>query len=410
METLFEYINNLSQGNQMIAGALTLTLSGLVMWMLKELPRLLLNFIKTQLITSLSFNNSGWDKERTFVSVGEFLSKLSTEHGSRTLILDSVWIEGKDRMVLTLGYGKHFFFYKGRLLWLDRSKLESSGSERQKEQITIYTFGRSHDVFRKLVEDNKPEEDDSFINFSEYKDGWQVKSKIKKHGLDNLALDEEVASIFKKEFDYFRNNEGDYRKLGLPYKMCIVLHGQPGSGKSSIIRSLASDYGMNVCNLPLTGLSDRSFNDAIVSAPDNSIIVVEDFDSCSAVLKRKGVTGDLIKDSLEDGVEKEGFSFLTLSGILNTLDGVASLDNKIIIFTTNCLSKIDSALLRSGRVDSIIELPKISGKTVKKYFENLYATEIKFDVQDMSAKDVNALLFKCKTDKVKMLEYLKVNN
>ncbi len=406
MQVIFEYINNISQGNPMIAGALTLTLSGMVMWMLKELPRLFLDFVKTQLITSLSFNNSGWDKERTFVAVSEFLSKLSTEHGSRTLILDSIWIGGKDHMVLTLGYGKHFFFYKGRLLWLNRTKLESSGSERQKEEITIYTFGRSHDVFKKLVEDNKPDEDDSFINFSEYKDGWQVKSKLKKHGLDNLALDEEVALLFKKEFDYFRNNEEDYRKLGLPYKMCIVLHGQPGSGKSSIIRSLASDYGMNVCNLPLTGFSDKGFNDAIVSAPDNSIIVVEDFDSCSAVLKRKGVSGDLTKDVLEGAAEKGDFSFLTLSGILNTLDGVASLDNKIIIFTTNCLSKIDSALLRSGRVDSIIELPKISGKTVKKHLEKLYMTKIKTEVPDMSAKDVNALLFKCKTDKIKMLDYL----
>lgn len=44
---------------------------------------------------------------------------------------------------------------------------------------------------------------------------------------------------------------------------------------------------------------------------------------------------------------------LTLSGILNTLDGIVSLDNKIIILTTNCIKNIDSALLRSGRVDKL---------------------------------------------------------
>jgi len=404
MDFIFEYINNISNGNQMIAGAITLTFSGLVMWGIKEFPKIILNLIKSQMITSMSLNNSGWDKERTFVTINEFLSKLTTEYGSRTLILDSIWVNGVDTMVLTLGYGKHFFFYKNRLMWIDRTKLESSGSERQKEEVRLYTFGRSHEIFYTLVEENRPKIDDSFINFSEYKEGWQVKAKISKQGLDTLAIDSEVSNIFTKEMDYFKNNKEDYRKFSLPYKMTWVLFGESGSGKSSIIRAIASTYSMNLCNLPLSGLSDMSFKDAILSSPENSIIVIEDFDSCGAVLKRKGVQG--VPDTDSEG-ERDNFSFLTLSGILNTLDGVASLDNKIIIFTTNCLDKVDTALLRAGRVDKIIELPKITGKVVKKYFENMYNIMIDFELKPMSAKEINRVIFKNKCDVDSVIKDLK---
>lgn len=47
----------------------------------------------------------------------------------------------------------------------------------------------------------------------------------------------------------------------------------------------------------------------------------------------------------------QGFSPLTLSGILNALDGVASSDGRIVFMTTNYIDRLDSALIRPGRVD-----------------------------------------------------------
>lgn len=400
IDAVISYINELSQGNQMVAGAMTLAASGMVGFLFTKMPSKIFDLIKKQVVTELVLNNTDWNKNQTFLKLSEFLHKLTTESGSRTLILDSGWVDGKDIIGLSIGYGKHFFFYRGKFMWLNRIKLDSSGSERMKEELTISVLGRSHDIFKELVKDNTPESDDNLLVVSTFStDQWKVKTKIPKRGLSSLALDAEVREIFTKELSYFINNKSTYEKLGLPYKLTMVLHGEPGSGKTSIIRGLASDYNMNICTLSLSGMTDTSFSDALATVPKGSIIVIEDFDSSAAVLKRgnlskvgKGIPSNY---SEEDAAR---FSMLTLSGILNTLDGVASLEGNVIVMTTNCLNKIDPAILRSGRVDRIIELPAISSNAVRSHLEGLYGG-LDVEIPSMSAKDVNSLIFKAKADK-----------
>ena len=47
----------------------------------------------------------------------------------------------------------------------------------------------------------------------------------------------------------------------------------------------------------------------------------------------------------------DGLSRLSLSGLLNALDGVASTEARILFMTTNYLEQLDPALIRPGRVD-----------------------------------------------------------
>ncbi|QYW06138.1 AAA ATPase [Shewanella phage vB_SspS_KASIA] len=398
------WVEQVSNGNQMIAGAIALALSGIVGFLFTRLPKAVLHFIKVQFVTTLTLNNTDWSKKQTFIKVGKFLHNMTTERGSRSLSLETGYLDGTDFICVTMGYGNHFFWYNGRLMWLNKVKLDSSGSENLKEEMTLSVLGRKHDIFHKLLDDNKPEEDSNVISLSVFKDGgWRLQSKVPKTGLDTLALNPETKDCFISEFDYFIQNEPVYHKLNLPYKMTIVLHGKSGSGKTSIIRALASDYGMNVCLLPLTGMTDSSLSEAINTAPKNSVIVIEDFDSSGAVSRRGSITGEPSSDlTINNGDITEDaakFSMLTLSGILNTLDGMSSLNGSIIFMTTNCIESIDPALLRSGRVDSVMELPLLKGSTVKDYFSKIYSGKIILDKwPSMSAKDINGVVFKSKED------------
>lgn len=54
----------------------------------------------------------------------------------------------------------------------------------------------------------------------------------------------------------------------------------------------------------------------------------------------------------------EGLTRVTLSGLLNALDGVASSEERVLFMTTNYVERLDPALIRPGRVD------------VKQYFGN----------------------------------------
>ena len=398
IESLTSVINELSMGNQGIAGGITLALTGSALYVIKETPRTVYNFIKKQCTTSLTLNNSDWQKNQTFIQLNKFIKSKTTETGSRTVSIDSYWDEDEccAKVVLSLGYGLHFFWYKGRLMWVEKRMLESSGSERQKEQTTITYLGRSHRVFEEILEDNKRDKDNNKFTVSEFKNNeWRPISEHDKRGLDLLALNPEIKNFFKCEIEYFKNNKDTYVKLGLPYKTTMLLHGKPGTGKTSIIRAIASDFDLNVCTININNHSDQSFSDALSTAPKNSIILIEDFDSSSSVKDRAVTKKD--GDSLDD----IRASFLTLTGILNSLDGVCSLDGNIVFMTTNHLEQIDPAVYRSGRVDHVVELPKIDQKTVKDYFCRLYdgIEESVTEFKEMKACEINSVVFKSKESK-----------
>lgn len=400
LEHIITWLNTVSQGNQMIAGAMALAMSGTVGFLATKLPMMVINFIKVQFITSMTLNNTEYEKNITFYKVSNFIKSFTTEMGSRTLYLDTIWMDGKNSLALTIGYGKHFFFYRKKFMWMVRDKIESSGSENQKEEITIYTFGRKHDIFHKFLEDNLPEEDKNKITISEYDGGWETRSKIYKKGLDKLALNTDLKESFREEIEYFKTNKEVYLNLGLPYKMSWIFHGEPGNGKTSLIRALASDFDMNICLLSLSEMTDKSLRAAINSAPSNSIIAIEDFDGSFAVKKRK--SNPEAEESLFDALEAP----LTLSGVLNVLDGIVSLDGNIIILTTNHIENIDPAILREGRIDKKIELPKIDSESVKEYFEGIYG---KLDIKkfpSLCAKEINNIIFNAKESRDKVTRLL----
>jgi chaperone BCS1 len=57
------------------------------------------------------------------------------------------------------------------------------------------------------------------------------------------------------------------------------------------------------------------------------------------------------EDSEEQKVTYRGLNRVTLSGLLNALDGVASSEGRIVFMTTNYIDRLDPALIRPGRVD-----------------------------------------------------------
>ena len=69
-------------------------------------------------------------------------------------------------------------------------------------------------------------------------------------------------------------------------------------------------------------------------------------------------------------------STLTMSDVLNTLDGVYKLDNYVIAFSTNHIEQLDSAFLRDQRITHKIEFKKCSKKVLKEIIEQWYEVEL----------------------------------
>jgi len=139
----------------------------------------------------------------------------------------------------------------------------------------------------------------------------------------------------------------------VPWKRGWLLHGPPGTGKTSFVRAMAQELDMPIISFDLATMTNRDFERAWDRSISRSpcIILLEDIDAVFE--RRKNIA-----------VKDKNVSGLTFDCLLNTIDGVENADGIFLIVTTNHLEKLDPALAvvdedgmtsRPGRVDRIIE-------------------------------------------------------
>jgi len=165
--------------------------------------------------------------------------------------------------------------------------------------------------------------------------GWDDRDDVPARRFETVILKAGQTEDLAADLQQFLDSESDYVDMGLPWHRGYLLHGPPGTGKTSIARALATRFGLDVYYLPLSDLqADTSLLQLVAGVPARAMLLLEDADVLHAATTR---------DDERAGV--------TLSGLLNSLDGVATPHGLITVMTTNDRSKLDPALLRPGRVD-----------------------------------------------------------
>jgi len=170
---------------------------------------------------------------------------------------------------------------------------------------------------------------------------WRKRSDLQKRSLGSVVLKEgQMERIISYLKDFLKHKEA-YTKADIPFRTGILLHGEPGSGKSSTALAIANELKMNVFIIPITSLhNDEALGDCFSGIPPHSIVILEDIDIAKAVKNR-------------DVDDDEG---VTMQGMLNVLDGFQSPPGVITIMTTNRLHTLNPAIIRPGRVDLIENL------------------------------------------------------
>ncbi|XP_059283115.1 protein HYPER-SENSITIVITY-RELATED 4-like [Lycium ferocissimum] len=170
-----------------------------------------------------------------------------------------------------------------------------------------------------------------------------------------IAMELDQKDMILKDLERFVKRKDYYRKVGKAWKRGYLLFGPPGTGKSSLIAAMANYLNFDIYDLELTALRGNSeLRKLLVATANKSILVVEDID-CTIDLQDNLANRAVV-------VRSNGFhqpeSKVTLSGLLNFIDGLWSScgDERIIIFTTNHIEKLDPALLRPGRMDVHIHM------------------------------------------------------
>jgi ATP-dependent 26S proteasome regulatory subunit len=169
------------------------------------------------------------------------------------------------------------------------------------------------------------------------------------------------------DLDMFKNGKDYYARVGKAWKRGYLLYGPPGTGKSAMIGAMANYLDYDIYDIELTSVhSNTDLRKLFIETTSKSIIVIEDIDCSLGITGARNKAAAAEEDDKDKkdggpskaGVKKDTSSKVTLSGLLNFIDGLWSAcgGERIIVFTTNHYQKLDPALIRRGRMDKHIEM------------------------------------------------------
>jgi chaperone BCS1 len=111
---------------------------------------------------------------------------------------------------------------------------------------------------------------------------------------------------------------------------------------------------LDIYILNLSAINEASLTSLFAKLPSRCVILLEDVDAVSS--NRDAETEDSRQTVAPARERKPASGKVSLSAILNIIDGVASQEGRILIMTTNHITRLDKALIRPGRVDKKVEL------------------------------------------------------
>jgi chaperone BCS1 len=195
-------------------------------------------------------------------------------------------------------------------------------------------------------------------------------------------MDEAVKKDVLEDMKQFLDEETQewYAARGIPYKRGYLLDGPPGTGKSSFCLSVAGLYELDIYILNLSSLGDAGLAKLFTQLPPRCVVLLEDVDAVGLGRKDTG-TGQPQKDAAHHGV--------SLSGLLNVIDGVGSQEGRILIMSTNYIDHLDEALIRPGRVDKTIVFKCADKKIAAQLFCTIFKqTTTGYEQPAKEAEDV----------------------
>jgi len=151
----------------------------------------------------------------------------------------------------------------------------------------------------------------------------------------------------------YLKNSTLYKAAGADVPKGILLEGPPGTGKTLIAKAIASESDANFISVSASefielfvGLGAAKVRNLFKTARENkpSIIFIDEIDSIG---RQRGVGINMGNDEREQ----------TLNQLLAEMDGFAQNDEVLVIAATNRKDILDSALLRPGRFDRIVNVP-----------------------------------------------------
>ncbi|KAI1313143.1 BCS1 N terminal-domain-containing protein [Xylaria venustula] len=327
--------------------------------------------------------------------------------------------EARARPQFIPAIGLHNFWFKGQYFRLHRKKesIFDDGASggfsgfKDKEDLMISCMWRSPEPIKQLLDHAKEQyysdhqartivKRPSPAYLRRARNNWQQVANRPVRDMKTVVLDQHQKLQVLADMNEYLHPETPrwYANRGIPLRRGYLFHGPPGTGKTSLSFALAGVFGLDIHVISLLEptLTEEDLSNLFSTLPRRCIVLLEDIDT--AGLRRpmdelraseraarkerensskedsnKTTSSDIkelakvLKKEAED--QKKGIS---LSGLLNAIDGVASHEGRVLIMTTNVPESLDDALIRPGRVDLQVEFTYATKEQAEELFIRMY--------------------------------------
>jgi len=162
--------------------------------------------------------------------------------------------------------------------------------------------------------------------------------------LEHMSLRPEMLEIVN-EIEFFLESKEWFEERGIPWRRGWLLHGKPGTGKTTFVRGISVKFDLPIHVFDLSSMSNHSFrsswNIALNDAP--CVALIEDIDTVFDG-RANMHTGTMLE------------SAMTYDCLLNCIGGISEANGVLLFISSNKPEKVDVALTRGGRLDRTIEV------------------------------------------------------
>lgn len=297
----------------------------------------------------------------------------------------------------TPSHGTHLFMFRNRYLSFTRTKEENQSMfwSRNSEQINISCLGRNPGIIKELLEEAQraflEHDGNKTVIYRGSKSGsggdpqWIRCMSRPQRPISTVVLDEAQKNNFIDDIkDYLHpSTRRWYSNRGIPYRRGYLFYGPPGTGKTSLCYSVAGLFGLKiyVVSLNSASLTEDGLAGLFQNLPRRCIVLLEDIDTAGMAAKRADEPAPTEEAAAKAKIEDQPANNnnttmppkgISLSALLNIIDGVASAEGRILVMTTNHIERLDKALRRPGRVDLTIGFGYADTPTIRGLYRAIY--------------------------------------
>lgn len=384
-------IQHLSGGDPVAKGLVTVWLLSTVGFLVRKVPQRLKEYILHHTTVSMTFSSNGQHGNDVpmFFFVEDWLIK-NNRWSSRSL--NHATVDAKREELRSFSNGTHWVLIGLRLYKVIKTEITTKGTASPEFRLTLETFGRDVNIINDIVRRNKVRDSVRYYYTQSTSYGselWELNEVI--NDKKTIFLDAAIKEELDRNVIFFRDNKDWYIKNNQPYKLTIALYGEPGTGKTSLIRYISDLLNSDLHSMSLATMRLDRFEQTMRSGREGvlRVVAIEDFEKYAK--KREPKKPDAEEE--DDGRDPAN-KHLTLDILLNTLQGIYPLENVVTVMTTNHIDMVDPAVIRNGRTDLKLEIGRIKGLQVSQYYEHNYGRRFPLlteQVKDIKACDMHEL-------------------